>query len=118
MLVDDAPRWIAGVVNETGKPQRFCSPRCMFAWLRSPRGQASRDPWVTEYYTQEQTPVEEVLFVAGSNVIGPMGESLVPVKGREEAERFRQDHHGTNTYSAAEITREVLREIAGQDPSR
>jgi nitrous oxide reductase accessory protein NosL len=113
MLVDQAPRWIAGLTNSAGMPERFCCERCMFAHLRGPQGPGSRDAWVTEYYSQKRMPVEDVLFVSGSDVTGPMGKALVPVAGRAAAEQFLKDHHGTRILSADEITTEVLREIAG-----
>lgn len=114
MMVEDAPRWIAGLVNKAGAPQRFCCPRCMFAWCKSPRGEGSRDPWVTEYYTQKKMPADEVLFVVGSDVVGSMGKSLVPVAGREAAVRFQRDHGGARIVSPSEITVELLKEIAGK----
>jgi len=117
MLVDEAPRWIAGLTNSTGHQERFCCERCMFAHWRSTEGAPTRDAWVTEYYTQQRMPVGEVLFVMGSDVIGPMGKALVPIAGRAAAEQFMKDHHGSGILSADEITLEVLREVAGRKPA-
>ena len=50
--------------------------------------------YVTEYYTGKLLPAAEVLFVTGSNVLGPMGQELVLVLGSEAAETFRRDHAG------------------------
>lgn len=116
MLVEDHPRWVAGAVTASGGEERFCCPRCMLAWHLSPRGKGSRDLWVTEYYAQQPTPVADVFFVMGSDVVGPMGKALVPIAGREAAERFRQDHRGSRLLQAGEITSERLREIAGKPP--
>jgi copper chaperone NosL len=114
MLVADHPRWIAGVVDASGRPQKFCSPRCMFAWLRGDRGVGAHDPWITEYYSQKRMPIEQVFFVMGSDVIGPMGKALVPVEERSAAERFQQDHHGTRILKADEVTSALLKEIASK----
>jgi hypothetical protein len=46
-----------------------------------------------------------------------MGKSLVPIAGREAAERFRLDHHGTRILGNNEITLDLLREIAGKPPA-
>ena len=116
MPVDDHPRWVAGAVTAAGAGERFCCPRCLFAWRGSARGTGSHDLWVTEYYSQKQTPVADVLFVMGSDVTGPMGKSLVPVAGPGAAERFREDHHGTRLLRVEEITPELLRELAGKPP--
>jgi copper chaperone NosL len=112
MVVDDHPRWVAGLIDERGVEERFCSPRCMFAHWRSPAGAAGKDAWVTEYYTQQRLPVPEVYFVMGSDVMGPMGRALVPVAGQAAAEGFLQDHRGTRILSPEEITAELLREVA------
>lgn len=117
MLVDKHPGWIAGLKNPSGKEERFCCPRCMFAHLRGPQGAGSRDAWVTEYYSQKRMPVGEVFFVSGSDVTGPMGKALVPIAGRAAAEQFAKDHHGTRIFTADEITLAVLREIAGKRPA-
>jgi len=116
MLVADHPRWVAGAITPSGGEERFCCPRCMFAWHLSPRGKGSRDLWVTEYYSQQRTPVADVFFVMDSDVVGPMGKSLVPIAGREAAERFRQDHHGARLLKPGDLTPELLREIAGKPP--
>ncbi len=114
MLVDQAPRWIAGLTDPQGRPDRFCCERCMFAYWRSPQGEGSRDAWVTEYYTQQRRPVGDVLFVSGSDVVGPMGKALVPIAGRAAAEQFKQDHYGDRILTADEITLELLRQVAGR----
>jgi len=114
MLVDNHPRWVAGLENASGKEERFCCPRCMFSQLRGPRGAGCRACWVTEYYDQKRTPIDEVFFVAGSNVIGPMGKSLVPIRGRVAAERFLKDHQGNRILLAPDIDLRTLKEIAGK----
>jgi nitrous oxide reductase accessory protein NosL len=114
MLVDDHPRWVAGATTAEGSEERFCCPRCLFAWRNSPRGAGSRDLWVTEYYSQNRLPATNVVFLAGSDVLGPMGKSLVPVAGPAAAERFRQDHHATRVLKPEEVTVELLRELAGK----
>jgi len=86
----------------------------MFAWLRSPDGEGARDAWVTEYYGQRGMPVGGVLFVVGSDVVGPMGASLVPVAGEEAARRFLRDHHGKRIVAAGEVTRALLRDLRGR----
>jgi nitrous oxide reductase accessory protein NosL len=114
MLVDQAPRWVAGLTNAAGKQERFCCERCMLAHLRGPQGAGSHSAWVTEYYTQQRRPIAEVLFVIGSDITGPMGQAMVPIAGRDAAEQFRTDHGGTRMLTSEEITPEVLRAIAGQ----
>ena len=62
------PRWQAGVTLEDGAELQFCSPRCLFAWMRMEG--AEGEVWLTEYYSQQRKPADSVLFVVGSDVIG------------------------------------------------
>jgi len=49
---------------------------------------------VTEYYSTKLMKAEEVYFVGGSDVKGPMGDELVAIRGRDQAETFLKDHAG------------------------
>jgi nitrous oxide reductase accessory protein NosL len=51
--------------------------------------------WVTEYYGRTRRAFDQVVYVDGSDVLGPMGADLVPVAPRERAEEFVRDHGGT-----------------------
>ena len=109
MDVDAAPRWTAGLTREDGTDLRFCSPRCMFAWML--KEDAAGTAWVTEYYSQRRLPAAGLYFVIGSDVIGPMGDALVPVRGLEAAEQFRKDHDGEKVLGMSEITIELLQSL-------
>jgi copper chaperone NosL len=109
MDVTQAPRWTAGLTREDGTDLTFCSPRCLFAWKL--KVGAEGQIWVTEYYSQQRLPAEQMQFVIGSDVMGPMGPALVPVKGQEAAEQFRYDHDGERTIEMAEITVELLQSL-------
>ena len=88
MRVDMVPEWTAGLGDE-----RFDAPKCLFRWAAE-HDRAATEGWVMEYYSGERRPAFEVLYVAGSDVLSPMGDDLVPVEGRESAERFAADHGG------------------------
>ncbi|MHB1309276.1 MAG: ABC transporter permease [Limisphaerales bacterium] len=64
--------------------------------------------------SQQRLSVTNVLFVMGSDLTGPMGKALVPIAGRTPAEQFMKDHRGTRVLTVAEITPDLLREIAGK----
>lgn len=59
--------------------------------------------YVTEYYSNEQMQVDELFFVLGSDVMGPMGMEFIPVKGKKEAETFMKDHKGSRMLTFDEI---------------
>lgn len=94
MFVDTNPRWRAGATAAGGRELHFDAPRCLFAWLQSDAARGSEAPWVTEYYTQRRRPAAFVWYVAGSDVVGPMGPDLVPIGDEAGAQRFREEHRG------------------------
>ena len=102
MLVAPFPEWLGRVLYADGTAVFFDGPKDLFIFyedLATYQPGATRDQvanlYVTEYYTTRLIPATEVFFVAGSDVLGPMGKELVPVAGREAAETFMRDHSGT-----------------------
>lgn len=91
MYADAAPRWAASAKSTTGEALRFDAPRCLFA--RSLRARDVRELAFTEYYTQTSRPGSELAFVAGSDLVGPMGKDFVPVDPAHAA-RFASEHGG------------------------
>jgi nitrous oxide reductase accessory protein NosL len=104
MSVAGYPNWIATAVFQDGSQVFFDGPKDLFNYFfdlsaYGRRAEEIADLFVTEYYTTERLPAREVFFVAGSDVLGPMGQELVPVKGREAAESFFLDHRGDRILS-------------------
>ncbi len=60
--------------------------------------------YVTEYYTTKVMKARDVYFVIGSDVLGPMGHELIPVKGEAQANSFMWDHRGKKMLRFDEIT--------------
>jgi hypothetical protein len=106
MKIDPASAWIS-YVEIDGKELAFDTPRCaLTAWRKAgARAGAAR---FREYYSQELKRAEDLRFVAGSDVVGPMGPELVPV-AVETAPRFARDHNGAPPRPAAELVNEDLR---------
>jgi len=101
MFVAPYPTWQATLVFADGQRLVFDGPKDLFRYLQEPslrlpgRSPAEvRQVWVTEYYSAAPIPARDVFFIAGSDVMGPMGAELVPVKGRKQAETFMRDHGG------------------------
>jgi hypothetical protein len=98
MKVDPSSPWTSYVTLQ-GKEQSFDTPSCAFAaWKKS--GQLAAPARFREYYSQEMKPVEELRFVRGSDVLGPMGPDWVPVR-EDTARRFARDHNGAPPVDAA-----------------
>lgn len=115
MFVARFPGWVAAVRFRDGTHSFFDGPKDLFRfWLdpgRYDRGRSAGDlaaAYVTEYYTARLVGADGVRFVAGSDVLGPMGRELVPVSGDEEVATFLRDHRGQRAYRFEEVTASVL----------
>lgn len=106
--------WRAGLTTASGEALSFDAPKCMFRVLRGERGRGARDAWVVEYYTTERRPAASPFYVIGSDLQSPMGRDLVPIEGRERAERFLADHHGERVLSFDEVTSSVVDTLFGR----
>lgn len=108
MLVETAPQWMSGTES-----QRFDTPKCLFRWSAEHGNDPIRGGWVTDYYGGEPLPIGEALFVVGSDVLGPMGDDLVPVTDAIKGELFVRDHGG-RILPPAEIDATLLRSLDPQ----
>ena len=118
MLVAPSPNWLTVIVFKDGARVFFDGPKDMFRYYfdisRYRKNATVKDIaaiHVTDYYTTALVEAKDALFVVGSDVRGPMGHELVPVKGKNEAESFRKDHHGQKVLDFDEITRDIVAEI-------
>ena len=101
MFVSPFPNWISLVQFQDGSAVYFDGPKDMFTYLEnlpkyradSSSGEAS-GVFATEYYSTRLMKAADLLFISGSDVLGPMGNELVPVAGQEQAETFKRDHGG------------------------
>jgi copper chaperone NosL len=101
MFVAPFPQWVSVIELNDGRHLYFDGPKDMFVAIFDlatylPGGSLDQvaGVYVTEYYTTRLVSAMDVFFVTGSNVLGPMGQELVPIAGREAAETFRRDHAG------------------------
>lgn len=104
MRVDGDPRFLAGTTLD-GEELLFDTPKCLFRFLASEPGHGAEAPWAVEYYSGERAPLDQLRFVVGSDVLGPMGDDLIPVG--EHAERFARDHGG-RVLERGEVDRSTL----------
>lgn len=108
MRIDSSSGWRAGGRSSSGE-LRFDTPKCLFRHLHREGG--VRDPWVIEYYAQERRPARELFYVTGTDLEGPMGRDLVPVAGREAAERLMREHHGDRVLAFGEVTEAIVESL-------
>ncbi|NOX20087.1 MAG: nitrous oxide reductase accessory protein NosL [Nitrospirae bacterium] len=112
MKVSMYPKWIAEIVFNDGTYAAFDGPKDMFRFyfnmsMYSKKTKADiKEIYVTDYYTTKPVKAtdEDVYFIIGSDVYGPMGIELVPVKGKSAAETFMKDHKGKRMLKFNEVT--------------
>jgi nitrous oxide reductase accessory protein NosL len=111
MFVAPYPHWVTVIEFSDGSHAFFDGPKDMFRYLfdmaKYTREKTKADVaqvYVTEFYTTRLMGVEEVTFITGSDVLGPMGHELVPVAGEANAGTFMKDHGGKRALSVEEIT--------------
>lgn len=67
--------------------------------------------WVKDYYTVRWIDGRKALYVAGSDVLGPMGRELVAFGAENAAKEFFKSHKGTRLLRFGEFTPETIREL-------
>jgi copper chaperone NosL len=113
MTIADGSGFTAGATASTGAAVWFDAPKCLFRWLGQPAGSGATGAWVTEYFTRARTPVDDALYVLGSDIDGPMGRDVVPVAPRDRAEHFASSHGG-RVLSRSEVTPDVIEGLFGR----
>ncbi len=120
MQVAKHPKSAAAIVLADGTTWYFCGTGCMLKSWMHPEiylGVQSGDlekPVVQEYFTGAPVDAREVKWVAGSDVIGPMGPSLVPVDMAQLA-AFQARHGGATVFSLADLDDARWKQITGKD---
>lgn len=118
MFVAKYPEWVATVQYKDGHAHHFDGAKDMFKYLLdlskyAPDHKAEdiQAIAVTEYYGLQKVNARQVLYVIGSDVVGPMGHELVPLAGREDAEEFMKDHSGKRILSFDKVDRALLKRL-------
>jgi hypothetical protein len=101
--------WRCAIDLANGSRIEYDSPRCALLDWRT-REILPRILLVQDYYDRSWRGGDEVLFVASSDVMGPMGADLVPVD-RARAQQFAREHTGTRPLALTELSLELLRDL-------
>ena len=102
----------------------FCSSGCMLrAWLHpdiflSSSKKELKLTVVREYFTGVQIDGNDVSWVVGSDVIGPMGPAFVPVKGKKALDIFKKRHGGKIVFMLKELNPEKWLAITGRKAAK
>lgn len=115
MFVAKYPEWVATVLFADGHADHFDGAKDFFKYLADVAKYApgrSADQivamGVTDYYGVELVDAQGALYAAGSDVLGPMGHELVPLKTEADAADFIKDHAGKRLLHFAEVDAALL----------
>jgi nitrous oxide reductase accessory protein NosL len=118
MFVAKYPDWVAEIIFSDGAVFYFDGAKDLFKfYFNLDHYQPGRsagaigDIYVTEYYDMELIGAKKAWYVVGSDVYGPMGRELIPLKTRDDALQFLKDHKGSRVLSFDEITPAVIRKL-------
>jgi len=120
MKVAEHPKFSSAIELDDGRTFYFCGTGCLLrSWLHPEVhlgvGKSHLKRAVTrDYFEGAQIDAGTAVWIAGSDVIGPMGPALVPLASAEEADVFKQRHGGKHTFRLAEMTDDRWREITGK----
>lgn len=109
MRVDAQSAYRAGGRGGDGQALHFDAPKCLFRHHLE-KG-ALRETWFIEYYTQHKAPGQSLLFVSGTDLLGPMGEDLIPVAGQAAAETMKRDHRGRRILRFSEVDAALVQRL-------
>lgn len=114
MFVAKYPEWIAAARLPEGLWVYFDGAKDGFTFIKNPgkyrpRAGAPTAVFVRDYYRLEWVDANQAWFVLGSNVLGPMGEELVPFATEAGARAFLRDHAGKRLLRFRDVDEAVIK---------
>jgi copper chaperone NosL len=120
MKVIRYPKFSCAIQLQDTSTYYFCSTGCMVRSWMHPEiylGKQPTDlkqPVVREYFSGRQVDARRVIFVHGSDVIGPMGPALVPVLDGKNRTVFMKRHGGKTVLRLESLTDAEWLKITGR----
>ncbi len=114
MSLTEHPMWVAVIMFKDGKHVKFHGPKNMLIYYfnigkytKKYRVKDIAGLYVTEYYSLKHIKAQKAYYAVGSDVKGPMGDELIPLKDIESYEKFLKEHGG-KIMTFDEITSEII----------
>jgi nitrous oxide reductase accessory protein NosL len=118
MFVAKFPNWAASVRFTDGTTSYYDGPKDMFTHYiditRYTPGKHQADIVtlsVREYYSLAPIDARTAFFVIGSDIIGPMGNELIPFQNEKDALAFKVDHKGKRVLRFNDITPQIIKSL-------
>jgi copper chaperone NosL len=120
MPVAKHPKTAAAIQLQDGSTYYFCGTGCFIkSWLH-PEVYLGADKArlfravVRDYFTGAPLDALKARWVAGSDVVGPMGPALVPLKDDADLAKFKERHGGKRVFTLGGMTDEAFQSITGK----
>lgn len=113
------PKSAAALVLADGRVFYFCGNGCLLRSWRNSRKYLGVDPaviekmWVRDYFSGETIDAAKAWWIAGSDVVGPMGPAIVALKAQEHLETFQKRHGGEHVFQLDQINESLWRQVIG-----
>lgn len=111
MIVEKYPNWMEKVVTSEKDTLYFDGPRCMFKILLESPNKAGT-VLVKDYYSLKYIDGRSAFYVTGSDVLGPMGNELIPFKEEQAAKAFLKEHAGEKIVRFDEVDLKLVMKLA------
>jgi nitrous oxide reductase accessory protein NosL len=120
MKVIRYPKFASAIQLRNRATFYFCSTGCMIrSWMHpeiylAATAAERKLPVVQEYFTGREVDARNVIFVFGSDVIGPMGPALVPVLDENYLKVFKQRHGAKSQFLLNDMNDDKWFEMTGR----
>ncbi|HSO19365.1 MAG TPA: nitrous oxide reductase accessory protein NosL [Desulfosarcina sp.] len=115
------PRTAAAMTLTSGETFYFCTNGCLLrTWLRPmaylgrPRTAIARLT-VRDYFSGRSVDAHHAVWVAGSDVVGPMGSAVVALEDAGQLNAFTRRHGAETVFRLDELDDALWRRISGHE---
>jgi nitrous oxide reductase accessory protein NosL len=121
MQVIKYPKFACAIQLKNKSTFYFCGTGCLLkTWLHPEAflGKPSGDVFkiiVQEYFSGQQIDAREVVWVSGSDVIGPMGPAMVPLKNETYLKVFKKRHGGKDVFYLKDLNEITWQSMTGRN---
>ncbi|MBN1407326.1 MAG: nitrous oxide reductase accessory protein NosL [Calditrichaceae bacterium] len=110
------PNWEQKVISGDKGTMYFDGARCMFKILldSTTAPKHIEEIQVKDYYSLQYIDGTKAFYVIGSDVLGPMGNELIPFETKSAAEEFLKDHKGEKIVLFDEVDMPLIMKLVGK----
>ncbi len=120
MVPQQTPKFASGLELDDGRTFYTCGTGCLIRSYLHPEvylgaGAAGiKRAYVPDYFTGKPIAALDAHWVAGSDVVGPMGPALVPLAAKADADTFVARHGGEHRFRLGELDDDRWQQITGK----